>query len=130
MIARGEFKVDLQPMESSIQGKEGVQFHRMSISKTFSGDLAGNSQGEMLSAMTGVQGSAGYVAVEQVEGTIAGKHGTFILQHYGISKRGEQRLILEVVPDSGTGQLQNLSGKMTILVEAGHHAYEFDYSLP
>jgi len=129
MIARGTFDVNLQPMEPFVAGREGIRFSRLSIDKTFSGDLDGKSQGEMLSALSRVDGSAGYVALEQVQGALAGKRGTFVLQHYGISKRGETRLVLEVVPDSGTGQLARLSGSMTIRIEGGLHLYEFDYLL-
>jgi hypothetical protein len=83
----------------------------------------------MLTAMTGVEGSAGYVAVEQVEGALHGKRGAFVLQHFGVMSRGENRLVLEVVPDSGAGELVNLSGKMTIEIKDGQHFYTFDYSL-
>lgn len=130
MIARGAFEVDLQPAEFSAAGRDGVGLYRMTINKTFSGDLSGRSQGEMLSAVTPVEGSAGYVAVEQVEGIIAGRRGTFVLQHYGLSRRGETSLVLEVVPDSGTGGLEGITGKMRILIEDGKHAYELEYSLP
>jgi hypothetical protein len=101
----------------------------MSIDKTFRGDLVADSQGEMLSVMTGVDGSAGYVAIEQVTGTLQGKSGTFVLQHFGIMSHGQNRLILEVVPDSGTGQLAGLSGEMTIKTEDAKHFFEFDYSV-
>lgn len=129
MQATGEFEVNLQPLEPFAKGGEGVVLGRMSIDKTFRGDLAAKSQGEMLTVMTKVKGSAGYVAVEQVNGTLQGKRGTFVLQHFGLMGHGENRLLLEVVPDSGTGQLANLSGKMTIKIEDGKHFYEFDYSL-
>ena len=83
----------------------------------------------MLSALTPTEGSAGYVAIEQVSGSLHGKKGSFVLQHFGISEAEGQRLILEVVPDSGTGKLVGLSGKMAILIEDGQHFYEFEYSL-
>ncbi len=130
MIATGEFAVNLAPFASFVEGKDGVQLGRMSLTKTFSGDLAGRSLGEMLSAGTSVEGSAGYVALEQVEGMLHGKSGTFVLQHYGIMNRGEGRLDVEVVPDSGTGQLKGLTGKMNITIKDGKHLYEFEYTLP
>ena len=129
MQATGEFEVNLQPLDPFAKGSEGITLGRMSIDKTFRGDLVAKSQGEMLSVTTKVKGSAGYVAIEQVNGTLQGKRGTFVLQHFGIMSHGEDRLVLEVVPDSGTGQLANLSGKMTIKIEDGKHSYEFDYSL-
>jgi hypothetical protein len=129
MQATGEFEVKLQPLESFVQGSEGINLGRMSIDKTFWGDLVARSQGEMLSVVTTVQGSAGYVAIEQVSGTLHGRQGTFVLQHFGVMSYGQNRLVLEVVPDSGAGQLANLAGQMTIKIEGGQHFYEFDYTL-
>lgn len=82
----------------------------------------------MLSAMTPV-GSAGYVAIEQVQGTLKGKKGSFVLQHFGTINNGNERLILEVVPDSATGEIKGLSGTMAIIIEDGKHYYEFEYQL-
>ena len=129
MQAEGTFEVNLQPLDSYIQGGGGITLSRMSIDKTFYGDLEGTSQGEMLSVVTDVQGSAGYVAIEQVSGVLQGKFGTFALQHFGIMDRGESRLILEVVPESGSGELSSLSGTMTIDQSSGKHNYVFSYSL-
>lgn len=129
MQAEGTFAVDLQPLDSYVQGGGGVTLSRMSINKTFYGDLEGTSQGEMLSVLTDVQGAAGYVAIEQVSGVLQGKFGTFVLQHFGIMDRGQNRLILEVVPESGSGELSSLSGTMTIDQSNGQHYYTFDYAL-
>jgi hypothetical protein len=101
----------------------------MAIDKIFRGDLEGTSKGEMLAAGTPVKGSAGYVAIEKVSGTLEGRQGTFILQHSGTMNRGAAQLTVTVVPDSGTGQLTGLSGRMNIVIEAGNHSYEFDYTL-
>ena len=129
MPASGQFEDNLQPLEGYAQGAEGNILGRMSIDKVFRGDLDATSRGEMLMARTGTEGSAGYVAIEQVSGTLHGKRGTFILQHYGMMAHGENRLILEVVPDSGTGELAGLSGSMTIDIRDGKHFYGLDYSL-
>ncbi len=129
MKATGEFNVDIKPIASYAQGKEGVNLARMSIDKTLSGDLEGRSVGEMLSAMTPVKGSAGYVAIEQVEGTLAGKAGTFVLQHFATMANGENRQIIEVVPNSGTGALEGLSGTFEIIIKDGKHYYEMLYTL-
>ena len=129
MQATGEFEVNLQPLDTYAKGGEGAGLGRMSIDKTFYGDLVATSQGEMLTAMTGVEGSAGYVAIEQVSGALQGKLGTFVLQHFGLANRGKNSLILEVVHDSGTGELVNLSGEMSIKIEGGKHLYVFDYTL-
>jgi hypothetical protein len=129
MKVSGEFQVKLQAMDFYAKGTEGTNFGRMSIDKTFAGDLEATSKGEMLSAMTSTKGSAGYVAIEQVIGSLAGKKGSFVLQHFGTMNRGKDSLILEVVPDSGSGELSGLSGKMLIKIENGKHLYEFEYEL-
>ncbi len=122
--ASGTFEVKLNP-----QADEGSPLGRMLLDKTFSGDLQGTSKGQMLAAGTAVKDSAGYVALEQVNGTLAGRTGTFFLQHNGTMNRGTPTLTIIVVPDSGTGQLAGLAGSMTIKIEGTHH-YEFDYTLP
>ncbi|MGH8369833.1 MAG: DUF3224 domain-containing protein [Gammaproteobacteria bacterium] len=109
---------------------EGSMLGRMSIEKTFKGDLEGSGKGEMLTGGNPQQGSAGYVAMEQVTGTLHGKQGTFLLQHNGSMNRGAPSLTVSVVPDSGTGELTGISGTLTIKIDAGKHFYEFDYSLP
>lgn len=119
----------MQPLDYSQEAKDGMQLGRMSVSKTFHGDLSAHSKGEMLSAMTATKGSAGYVVIEQASGVLDGKKGSFMLQHFGMMNRGNPQLILEVIPDSGTGELTGLSGNMKIVVEDGKHFYEFDYEL-
>ena len=128
MKASGTFEVKLQPLELA-NPSASPMLGRRSIDKQFHGDLQAVSQGEMLSAGTAVKGSAGYVAIELVSGTLHGRSGEFALQHTGTMKRGEPTLSVTVVPDSGTDQLVGLTGSMTIKVEAGTHSYEFEYSL-
>ncbi|MBO9492418.1 DUF3224 domain-containing protein [Endozoicomonas sp. G2_1] len=127
MKISGKFDVALEPMETYAAGLEGSNLGRMSINKTFHGDLSAESKGEMLNVMTPVKGSAGYVAIEQVSGSLSGKRRTFVLQHYGIMSGGKDKLVLEVVPDSATGELVGLTGQMTIRIESGQHYYDFEY---
>jgi hypothetical protein len=122
--ASGTFEVKLHPLTT-----EEKALGRMSIDKQFHGDLEGASKGEMLAAMTSVKGSAGYVAMERVSGSLLGKKGDFILQHSGAMTRGVPQQSVTVVPDSGTDQLAGLSGTMTIIIADGKHSYEFDYEL-
>lgn len=129
MKASGKFEVKVRPLDAYAQGVNGISLGRMSIGKIFDGDLRATSKGEMLSAMTLVKGSAGYVAIEQVSGTLSGKKGSFVLQHFGTMRKGKDHLILEVVPDSGTDQLSGLAGRMLITIEDGQHFYEFEYEL-
>ncbi|GAB3032779.1 DUF3224 domain-containing protein [Bowmanella dokdonensis] len=130
MQAKGEFQVNLKPMGCYAKGQNGINLGRMAIDKTFAGELSGTSKGEMLSAMTQSKGSAGYVAIEQVSGELAGRQGSFVLQHYGTMHQANQHLILEVVPASGTDELLGLTGSMSIRIENGRHFYQFDYQLP
>lgn len=119
----------MNPLESTIPSENGAQFGRFGLDKEYFGDLSATSKGEMMSAMTTVKDSAGYVAIEHVQGTLSGKKGSFVLQHFGIMDKGRDRLELEVVPDSGTDELVGLSGKMTISRESGGHEYGFDYEV-
>jgi hypothetical protein len=102
----------------------------MSIAKQLHGDLEATSKGEMLTAGTAEKGSAGYVAIEWVSGTLHGRTGTFALQHTATMNRGVPSLSITVVPDSGTGQLAGLTGSMKIIIADGKHSYDFEYTLP
>lgn len=131
--ARGHFDVTLKPLDlhQKVEGAAGT-LGRRSIDKVFHGDIEGTSVGEMLSAFggAGVKGSAGYVAVERVTGTVAGRRGSFILQHSATMDRGVPQLTIIVVPDSGTDELTGLSGAMTLNIVAGRHDYDLTYSFP
>jgi hypothetical protein len=126
MTARGTFEVTLTP-----QSLEWVSaLGSLAIDKTFHGDLEATSKGHMLAFNTTTKGSAGYVAMEQVSGTLHDRRGTFVLQHSGTMNRGEPSLTLTVVPDSGTDGLEGLSGSMRIIIEGGKHSYLFNYEIP
>jgi hypothetical protein len=127
--AQGEFDVKL-PNQPPAEGTEAAQLGRRAILKEFRGDLQGRSLGEMLAAGTAVPGSAGYVAMERVEGILAGRSGSFVLMHFGVMDRGEPSLTVRVVPDSGTDALTGLTGTMSIDIRDGKHFYRFDYELP
>jgi len=129
MRATGTFDVKLAPQPPEDKA-EGSTLARMSIDKQFHGDLEGNSKGQMLTAGTDVKGSAGYVAIERITGSVKGRSGSFVLQHSGTLTRGAAQQSIIVVPDSGTGQLVGITGKMTINIAAGKHSYDFEYSLP
>lgn len=129
VTAAGTFEVKLKPEPPSEKGGAAT-LGRMSIDKTFHGDLEGTSAGEMLMVRTAVEGSAGYVAIEQVTAKLAGRGGTFLLQHNGIMDKGKPQLSVSVVPDSGTGELAGLNGSMEIEIKDGKHFYRFTYALP
>ncbi len=126
--ANGTFEVKMTPQAPDDQSA-GAIIGRFSLDKQFRGDLEGTSKGEMLAVGTAIQGSAGYVAMEQITGTLNGRSGTFALQHTGTMTRGAAQLSVTVVPDSGSGELTGLAGKMTIKIDDGKHSYDFDYAL-
>jgi hypothetical protein len=127
--AAGQFIVTLNPEPlSSVAQSSGLG--RMSLDKTYQGDLQAVSKGEMLAFRSPVDGSAGYVAMEAVTGTLHGREGAFVLQHSSTMIRGTPAQSIIVVPDSGTGALTGLSGSLTIAIADGRHAYSFDYVLP
>src|SRR3569623_1340913 len=117
--------MDPEPQYDAFEG--GLVLGRLLLKKTFHGELDATSTVRMLSAGTSVKGSAGYVAIELVEGKLRGRAGSFVFQHSGTMKRGQARLDLAVVPDSGTGQLTGLSGAMQIDIVGGVHHYTFDF---
>jgi len=128
MRATGRFTVKITP-QSEDKG-EGSALGRLLLEKQFEGELEASGKGEMLSAGTEVKGSAVYVAVERVTGSLKGRQGSFALYHRGVMRRGAPELEVHVVPDSGSGELEGLSGTLGIRIEAGQHYYDFDYSLP
>jgi hypothetical protein len=128
-IAKGNFQVKLLPLPFEGQS-EGSKLGRMSIDKEITGDLVATTKGQMLSAFGDVKGSAGYVAIERVEGALQGREGSFVLQHTGTMNRGTPSLLVTVVPDSGTGGLAGLAGEFKIIIADGKHNYEFAYTLP
>jgi len=126
--AAGSFEVKLSPEAMSAVARESG-LGRMTIDKTYSGDLTATSKGEMLAYRSSVQGSAGYVAMETVSGVLGGHKGSFVLQHSSTMTRGVPTQSITVVPDSGTDELSGLSGSMTIQIEQGQHFYKFGYTL-
>lgn len=111
------------------EGVGDTTIGRLAIAKKYHGDLEGTGVGQMLGVRTDVNGSAGYVAMERVTGLLAGRSGTFTLQHSGTMPRGAPKLFITVIPDSGTGEFAGLSGSMVINIVDGKHFYEFDYQI-
>jgi hypothetical protein len=127
--ASGSFEVSMQPLANSEVSADPM-LGRFLLDKKFTGDLEASARGHMLSAGTGIKGSAAYVAIDQVTGFLDGRKGSFVLQHSGSMKRGAPTLSVMVVPDSGTGELQGLTGTLSINIVEGKHFYDFLYSFP
>lgn len=128
MTARGTFDITVTPVPPT-DGSDST-IGRMNLDKRFHGDLDATSRGLMLAAGNPDGGSAGYVAMEEVTGTLSGRSGSFVLQHIGSMDAGAMELTVAVVPGSGTGELAGISGRMTIVIEGGKHSYELAYTLP
>ncbi len=128
--ARGTFEVKVVPQKPDNKQAETANLERLSLDKQFHGDLEGTSTGEMLASRGEVKGSGGYVAMERVNATLAGRKGTFVLQHSGTMTHNTPQMSVTVVPDSGAGDLAGIAGSMTIKIEDGKHFYDFEYTLP
>jgi hypothetical protein len=127
--AVGTFEVTMNP-EPPYDADPTASIGRVSIKKEFKGDLEATSNAEMIGARSLEQkGSAGYVAVERVVGTLHGRRGSFVLQHSGTMTRGKGELAISVVPDTGSAELKGIAGKMTIEIVGGKHLYSFEYTL-
>jgi len=128
--ATGTFEVKVKPLPEDVK-VQGVAVGRMSIDKVWSGDIVGTSKGEMMTTGGEVKGSGGYVAVEVMDVSLKGRRGTFTLMHHATMKNNADfRMNIVVVPDSGTGDLAGLAGKLEIIIEGAKHSYRLDYTLP
>jgi len=136
-VARGEFFLDWRP-DPPFDEAPGGSLSRVTVTKEWTGDIVGTSTAHLLTAMSPVRNSGGYVAVERMDVSIGGRSGTFILQHSAISAAGgEAELSVTVVPDTGTGELASLAGSLTVTVvgrdnptdRGGRHLYEMSYDL-
>jgi hypothetical protein len=123
-LARGTFEVTISP-----QPPDDSRIGRFDLAKTWSGDLAGSGHGVMLSAGDPTTGSAGYVALEVVDGSLGGRRGSFAFQQLGVMRDGDQELTYVVVPGSGTGDLAGITGTLALIIDDRGHTYELTYSL-
>lgn len=124
--AHGTFAVKVLPLTPA----PAPGLSRYSINKEIHGDLEATSVGEMFGGGDPRKGTAGYVAIEVVTGSMAGKHGSFALQHSATMDQSGLRMQVIVVPGSGTEEFTGISGTFTIKIENGQHFYDFDYTLP
>ncbi|GAB6195090.1 DUF3224 domain-containing protein [Lysobacter xanthus] len=128
-IVQGRFHVQRTP-QGALDLGDGAQAMHLRFDKTFEGRLEATSVVHMMAVGTGVEGSAGYVAVERLDARLDGRAGRFSMMHFGVMDRGMPSLRLEVVPDSADGELLGLRGTMRIDITDGAHFYTFDYTLP
>ena len=128
-LAKGTFEITMKaPPQGEGAGRLAVG--RMLIDKQYTGDFIGIGQGEMLSAGNPAAGSAGYVAIEHVTGTLGTLSGSFALQHAGVMHDGDSQLSISVVPGSGTGDLEGIAGTLKLDIVERKHFYELEFTLP
>ena len=128
--AEGSFDVKTIPMPPD-EVTAGIGIGRFTLDKQYHGPLQGTAKGEMLTSGSPESGTAGYVAMEEVSGSLDGRHGSFALQHWGTMRDGKFELRVEVVPGSGLGELAGIAGTLTITIApGGKHSYALDYTLP
>ncbi|HEX3595972.1 MAG TPA: DUF3224 domain-containing protein [Polyangiaceae bacterium] len=128
MIAKGSFEVTVHE-EPPFDTLDGVSLGRAAVDKRFNGPLDGTSKVHMLSTRTSRPDSAGYVAIERITASLDGRRGSFVVLHNGVMNRGQMSLTLTIVPDSGTGDLKEIAGTMSIQIVERQHYYELDYTL-
>ena len=126
--ARGPMDVNIEA-EPPFLEQDGLKLNRNVVRKEFSGDMVGASEAQMIAAVTATPGSAGYVAIEHFTGSVAGRTGSFVLQHSGVMDRGDARLTVTIVPDSGAGGLVGISGTLEIHNDEGRHSYVLHYEI-
>lgn len=126
--ARGPMDVNIEAAPPFLE-QDGLKLNRNVVRKEFSGEMVGASKMEMISAMTATPGSAGYVAIEHFTGSVGGRTGSFVLQHSGVMERGDARLTVTIVPDSGAGELADISGTLEIHNDEGQHSYVLHYEI-
>ena len=127
--ASGSFEVTITPMAAEA-GVGDASIGPMNLQKIYHGDLVARSNGQMLTMRTEIDGSAGYVALERVTGTLQGRRGSFALQHSGTMTRGAPQLSVTIVPDSGSEELKGIAGRLLIEIAGGKHFYTLEYTLP
>ena len=124
LTAQGTFDVQVAP--TSHPPDESLQ--SLTLTKTYHGDLEAASRGEMLASGGPPSTSGGYVAMERVTGTLAGRKGSFSAMQLGSMQTGTApQMTMQIVPGSGTGDLSGLHGTMTIAITGGQHHYTILY---
>ena len=126
--ARGPMDVNIEA-EPPFLEQDGLRMNRNVVRKEFSGDMVGASEAQMIGAVTATPGSAGYVAIEHFTASVGGRTGSLVLQHSGMMNRGDARLTVTIVPDSGAGELAGISGMLEIHNDDGRHSYVLHYEI-
>lgn len=132
--ARAVFTIKSWDEKPWLQLDGGVKFTRASVVKSYQGDVTGDASWESLMYYR-ADGTAVFTGLERVDGTLAGRRGSFVLQASGEYRDGTARCEASVVPGSGSGELRGLRG---VLRYAATHAdypnvsatmdYQFDDS--
>lgn len=125
--ATGTFEIENWE-EKPYEEMEGVKLTRTKVTKTFHGDIDGESTAELLMAYGSEEGSAAYVGFERIVGRVGDRSGSFVLHHTASSSPDGQTASWSIVPSSATGDLAGLSGEAQISADSeGGHTFTLDY---
>jgi hypothetical protein len=123
--ANARFAIKNWDEKAYSEGQDLPRLARATVTKTFTGDIEGESQVEYL-MMYREDGSATFVGLERVAGRMGGKSGTFVLERNGVFEGGQAKESYSVIPGSGTGELRALRGDGTSAVG---HGTEYPFTL-
>ncbi|GAB2512095.1 DUF3224 domain-containing protein [Lysobacter humi (ex Lee et al. 2017)] len=126
--AKGRFSIQKIPQPMLDLGGDAQAMH-LRFDKQFEGALKATGVVQFMAVGNPSKGSAAYVAVERIDGTLDGRRGSFMTRHPGVMDAGAMSLDLAVVPQSGNGELEGLRGTMSIDIIDGEHFYTLDYQL-
>lgn len=110
---------------------EGPKRTYAKVGRAYTGDLEGEAEVQFLMSYTA--DGASYVGIEHFVGKLAGRSGTFDMQHTGLYANGAANSTFFIVPGSATGELVGLTGTGEGINVEGHpesYPISFKYDLP
>jgi hypothetical protein len=127
--AKARFAIQSWDEHPWAEGQDPPKLTRAMVTRTYSGDIDGESRAEYLMVYR-EDGSAAFLGLERVEGKVAGRAGSFVLQRTGVFEGGLARESYSVVPGSATGDLAGLAGEGTSAVGHGmEHPFALEFEL-
>lgn len=114
------FNIDSWNEEPFSTSENGPKLNRASVKQTYSGSLDAKSTLEYLMT-TFEDGRSSFIGIEEIIGELEGKSGSFLLNHTGTHEDDVAKSTFEIIPNSGTGELEGISG-------SGHYEATHDQS--
>jgi hypothetical protein len=127
--AKGEFELTGWDENPYLEVDDKRKLTRASVTQDFRGDVAGTGAVEWLMSYQ-PDGTARFVGLQRIEGTVGGQHGSVVLETVGDFDGTEATGTWTVIDGSGTGGLAALRGTGSFTAPHGPKAtYELEYSL-